>query len=105
MKDPWEEFPYPNDLICGPVPSYTKYDGVLVPEKYCDGVLVHGWSRSYNCPKCGTHHDYDPFYIAALCEINLDKYPELREKYPSPFKDEYAIGEIEKHKRRLTNES
>ncbi len=91
MDDPWEEFPYPNNLICGE----------RGPGKYCDGLLIHGWSRSYNCPKCGTHHDYDPFYMAALCEINLDKYPELREKYPCPFKDEYAIGEIEKHKKRL----
>ena len=95
MNDPWEEFPYPNDLICG--------GGT--PDKYCDTILIHGWSRSYNCPKCGTHHDYDPFYIAALCEINLDKYPELREKYPSPFKEEYAIKQIAAYKERILNET
>lgn len=94
MDDPWEEFPYPNNLIC----KGGKNDD-------CDGILIHGWSRSYNCPKCGTHHDYDPFYMAALCEINLDKYPELKEKYQCPFKDKYAIEEIKKHKERILNET
>jgi hypothetical protein len=86
MNDPWQDFPYPNNLTCD-----------------CGTILIHGWARCYNCPKCGTHYDYDPFYIAALCEINLDKYPNLREKYKSPFTDEYAIKEIEKHKNRILN--
>ncbi len=96
MNKPWDCFPYPNDLVCD-YKSFKdfKEDGI------CGETIIHGWSRSYDCPKCGTHYDYDPFYIAALCEINLDKYPELREKYKSPFTKEYAIKQIEEHKKRI----
>lgn len=92
-EDPWDCFPYPNDLVCRRNESVGDCD--------CGEILVHGWSRSYDCPRCGTHYDYDPFYMAALCEINIDKYPELREKYQCPFTEEEIIKEIEEHKKRI----
>lgn len=100
MDKPWKDFPYPNDLVC----DNRNFKG-FKEDGICGETIIRGWSRSYDCPKCGAHYDYDPFYMAALCEINIDKYPELREKYPCPFTDEYAIEKIKKHKERILKEA